>query len=443
MNFLQDDQVAIAYSDIGGMLEQVDSLFAGNDKENIHCLALVVENTVAHALLVLYLLSKKLNFMLLNGHVPVDDKIPFFCDVIVTVAAGTTDWPGNIRLTRNPGYRQGKSALQRHSGMVLFLSSGTSGQPKYVCYKQEDLLRNAGNCVKRFAMDHRSKVLVPVPVNHMYGMGVGLLPALLSGAGVCLINKNNVIKLLDRMTAIRPDVTLLTPAVIKMLLLLKKGVPSNGTHITAGEKLAVAVQKDFEDRFGPLYNLYGCTELGAIAVAGGDGVLQALEGVEVELRPAEKGQIWCRHNAGFTSYFDREGHPVGTITSMDAWYDTNDIGLPVTQRGFQVIGRSDNCINRYGFLVSLDEIATLLESLFTEINQAIVLETDTEEGLTAKVKAVCELSPGATLDVRAVKKLCQERAARQLIPDEFVFVTEMPRLPNGKPDRVSLHSRYR
>src|SRR5579859_7125730 len=392
-NILRDDTLTVPYSGIGELLEQLDRFFSDHDKKKICCVALITENTVAHALIILYLLREKLNFILLNGHAPVEDKIPFFCDIILTVApsvSGRHDWPGNLQLVHNPGHKRNRFAITRHSGSIFFLSSGTSGQAKYIYFKQQNLLRNANNCVKRFAIDDRSRVLVPVPVNHMYGMGVGLLPALLSGASICLIDKNNIVKLLDRISTFQPSVTLFTPAVIKMLLLLRNSVQKKGVYITAGEKLADQAYKDFEYRYGPLFNLYGCTELGAIAVSDADGNLKALEQVKVRISPAENGQIVCRHNAGFVSYLDRHGHRVPSQKEGQGWYRTNDIGMVTGDQGFRVIGRADHCTNRYGFLVSLDEVASLLESLFAEINQAIVLEGKKEKGLSTNLVAVCE-----------------------------------------------------
>ena len=142
-----------------------------------------MENTVAHALLVLYFLSEEINFFLLSVDSPVHNGVPAFCDRILTLVKGPHSGPlagRHIQMMPNPACHGAPMDLKPGSAGACFSSSGTSGRAKYICFRHIPLLRNAGNCLERFGINSASKVLIPVPVSHMFGLGVGLLPALLA-----------------------------------------------------------------------------------------------------------------------------------------------------------------------------------------------------------------------------------------------------------------------
>lgn len=435
-NSIADKTIRLTYDDINGVMERLDVFFAGQG--HIACLAMATENTVPGVLIILYLLSRQINVFLLPPQAPVDRSIPAFCDRILSVNADRPDHP----ILQDHAQYTGQGDMPG-SGAIFFASSGTTGTPKYVRFDGKNLLRNARNCMERFGVSAASKVLIPVPIGHMYGLGVGLLPALLSGASIRLIDRNNAIKLKEHLVTFRPDITLVTPTVIRMMLLLPKAQERHGTFITAGEKIADKDFQDFESAYGQLFNLYGCTELGAIATsptAGSksDGLLKPLAGVEVRID--KDGQVRCRHNAPFASYVDPQGHQLTPI--REEWHPTKDFGMAEEAGNFRVLGRMDHCVNRSGYLVSLDEVGSRLENLFQGIRQAIVLEAGVVKGLATKLIAICEVTGETVFDADAVRKICQERLNKQMIPDEFHFIREMPRLNNGKADRVLLNKRY-
>jgi acyl-coenzyme A synthetase/AMP-(fatty) acid ligase len=454
-NVLCDGDISVSYAAIPEILDELDVSFTQQHRSEICCVGVIMENTVAHALLVLYFLSEGINFFLLSVDSPVHNDIPAFCDRILTLVKDGDTGPlagRHMRMRPNPAYHGKPMDIRPGSACACFSSSGTSGRAKYICFRHLPLLRNAGNCLERFGINSASKILIPVPAGHMFGLGVGLLPALLAGASICLIEKNNIVKLLGKTAEFRPSVTLLTPAVIRMLLLLNKQSTSEGFYITAGEKISRQAYQDFEKAYGPLFNLYGCTEMGAIAVSSGsqndgeariEGFIKPLPHVEVRTGEAPAGQLLCRHNAGFETYINSEGMILVTPALADGWYATSDTGILEQERGFRVIGRMDHCVNRSGFLVSLDEIGMILEDKFMEIRQAVVFESEDENSLTTKLTAVCELAGGCLMEGNTARSVCKSIMNRYQVPDEFYFIRDMPRLGSGKPDRKFIIANYK
>lgn len=446
-NVICDEVSSLTYADISDKMRELDNTLGHITENNCVCIAVVMQNTVAHVIALLYLLSNKVNVFICSSNLGNGASIPTFCNKVLVNCAGLkTTIADRFVVEENPAYvANPASALKPKAGAVLFASSGTTGPAKYIHFDSARLIDNARKCAERFRLGANSRILVPVPVSHMYGMGVGLLPALLSGAALCLVDKNNILKLFDKLHEFKPDVTLITPAVAKMILLLDKRIPGHSIYISAGERLDQATRRRFCARYGHLINLYGSSELGAVATSAPDGeiadqeVLTALTGVEVIIDGLEKGEILCKHDSGFRQYIDKSG---GAITPRQEWHRTRDLGV-YCNNGFTVLGRTDNCINRSGYLISLEEIEHNLQNIFEEIERVVVLEIPDDEKMITRLVAVIQLTDDSQLDVVTLTSVTRQRINRYSQPDEFYIVASIPRLANGKPDRISLINNYK
>lgn len=430
-NIVCDEHGSIQYADIPEILSGIAAHF---QQGKIFCVGLPVQNNLMQAMVILYLLSEKINFFLLSGN----SAMPPFCDKIVTITGG------EIELSDNPDYVAKDRMIKAGSGAIFFSSSGTTGPVKYVYFKQEKLIQNAKNVINRFGFDNNSRILVPVPLGHAYGMGVGLLPGLVAGANICLIEKNNIVKLFAMLGGFRPGFTLINPTVCKMILLLDKSISSKTVYITAGEKIEEHIHQEFESKYGLLINLFGCSELGAIGTSSADdaqsrieGILTPMDGVEVII---SNDEIVCKHNAGFEHYVDKYGD---IDNAQNVFYRTRDRGADAGNGNFKVMGRIDNCVNRAGFLISLEEIESSLKELFAGLKQVVVFEASMQESLLTRLVAVCEIADRFEMDKTEVSRICKEKMKRYYVPDEFHFVQDLPRLGNGKPDRFFLKNNYK
>ncbi len=450
-NAINDEHSSITYAALSGILEQVDSFFENYKKNEMDCVGVCMQNSVLQAVVILYLMAEEINFFLYSSNSVTDKSIPFFCDTILTADTDGLNVMASLSLQPNPGFVKEQAVQPAGAGYVFFASSGSSGPAKYVCYKGSNLINNAKKCVNRFSFHAASRVLVTVPVNHMYGLGAGLLPALIAGAAVRLIEKNNVIKLFTHIAAFKPHTTLITPAITKMILILNKDLSGCRRYITAGEKTDAHTHRNFESRYGTLINLYGCTELGAIATSlPGDvhaesrvmGAVYPLEGVQIMINEGLYSEILVQHDAGFEGYVNREGKIVLPEFTSEGYYRTKDAGNETRQNGFIVSGRIDNCVNRSGFIVSLDEVEAKLKSLFDNFRQVIVFEGESVNGVTPRLMAMCEITDELIPDEKLVKATCNSNMGRYAVPEEFIFVQEMPRLHNGKADRLFIKKNY-
>lgn len=453
-SILCDDRHRLSYAALKEAVDHLSIFFLSIKKEEAYCLGIALKNEIPHVAILLALLKTGQNFYLIP---PNSDpkKIPDFCDKILAFK-DSEKWEVDrlsqwIELNPNPSFTNKCSNIAPRKGAIFLSTSGTSGNPKFVYFQSWKLIENARNVAKRFYLASHHHVLVPVPIYHMYGLGVGLLPSILSGSSICLISNNNIVKLLDKSRQFKPHVTLLTPTTCNMLLMLDKDIHRSHMYITAGAKINKHSHLKFETRFGQLINLYGCTELGAIATSGLAysqaerlaGLVSPLPSVRMQVKTPDKGEIIAKHPAGFEYYIDKKGRKMPTDTLDADEYKTRDLGEEISPNKFKILGRIDNCVNRNGFLVSLQEVESLMEEVLEETQQIVVIEQQGQNVMGSQLLAICELKEGKSLDTHKAKKRCQTKMKRFLIPDSFIFLPKIPRLNNGKPNRNTLKETYR
>jgi acyl-coenzyme A synthetase/AMP-(fatty) acid ligase len=258
------------------------------------CIMFRSGNDVGSSVLLAYLIKRKINFFVQGNYNQVSSQsdIPSFCDRVLTLARGyePDSLENAIVLEVNRDCVR-CDLLNPLSGYVIFASSGTTGSRKYICFSSTKLLLNASKIVDRFGLSGLSKVLIPVPISHSYGFKVGLLPSMIAGATLRVIDRNNIVKLIGAINDFQPDIVLLTPTLCKMMQVMDVKNKKKALFISAGDKLNEQLYRSFELKFGTLLNLYGCTELGAMAISSEDerdddrmtGAIKPLKGVNIQL----------------------------------------------------------------------------------------------------------------------------------------------------------------
>ena len=359
--------------------------------------------------------------------------------------------PGTyLRIEPNPGYKV-ETVIPGSGGRIFLKTSGSTAAPKLVMHAHEKFVRNAAHCIERFEIVPADRLLIPVPVYHMYGLGAGLIPGVIAGAAIELLEKTNIVTYLDREKQTGPTVSFLTPVLCDMLTRTRKSAYGYRLVVTAGDRITPAVFEGFETRFGKLVNLYGSTELGAIATSRLDdplslrsqGIIETMPGVVIDFIGKAAGsdleqvsEIRCSHEYGFDAYVDHQGRQTGPETVKP--FKTRDLGKPVAPHRFRVAGRTGNSVNRNGILVAFAEVETLMEQGIEEIAHAVVTVSEDDGSRGKKMIAWCQLKPQAAAGSKEIRSRCFDILLRHMIPDEINIIPGIPRLPNGKFDRKKL-----
>ncbi len=481
---INDGKYQCTYGQLAGIFFKIERFFAEAKVNTEECCVMRCGNTVPEAIMVLWMLYSKRDLLLLpcTGAKPPaasndskanpDADLPEFCKHKLSLIAGPgapetainlNEPDSYFRLTPSSNYKR-DADLPTGPGNLFLRTSGSTANPKLVVHSNEKLAGNAANCVQGLELQSSDRIIIPVPIYHMYGLGAGFLPGVAKGASICLVANANVIRYMDSEKQFNPNVAFITPILGEMLLKIRKRPHHYRLVVTAGDKINQTTFENFEKKFGRLINLYGSTELGAIATSPltapletrSNGIIEPLSQVEIRLKPPEAkenesaidngdmSEIICSHSFGLEAYVDKRGTIISRPKDIQ-WFQTKDLGKKIDNNNtdknhgqtFKVMGRTNNSINRNGILVAFSEVESIMERHIPELQQVLLLAKDEENCRGEKLVACCQPSPKKEITPREIRSQCFHIMMRHMVPDEVV-VTEIPRLPNGKLDRKKM-----
>jgi acyl-coenzyme A synthetase/AMP-(fatty) acid ligase len=328
------------------------------------------------------------------------------------------------------------------------------GVSKIVVHDQRRFLANSRNCLEQYQFNSSSRVLIPVPIAHSYGLGTAFLPAVMVGASIELQEKTNLLRYLDRERHFRPTLAFATPSLCKMLMEGFRSVRTTyQAFVVSTQHFNAEDFRAFDDRVGGvLINQYGNTEMCATAACSlGDEqterattIGRPMPGVELKIGTLESecttsgyvGELQCKHPFGFEGYIDQRGEWLLRM-GAEAWYSTGDIARSAPKGSLVLLGRSDACVNRSGYLVLLTDIEEIMNGFENVSDTAVVVgKRETLQG--HYVVAFCVPRMNAQLNADQIRRHCFDLLPRFAVPDEVRLIDTLPTLPSGKIDSQAL-----
>lgn len=449
VNVLTDGHLSCSYQDISGVFAQLTAYFVKNGIRPQDCVVLECENSLPAALVLLFLLEHNYSFLLAKEENS-SQTPPAFCRYQLQINAVSLEPETFLTVTELPGVASRQIA---GAPTVYLRSSGSTGEPKIIAHSQEKLGHNSLKCVERLGFNAQTRMALPVPISHLFGLGAGFLPAVLVGAAVDLQKGANIIRYLQREKAFNPNTVLMTPVFCETLVKGRKTPRAYCLTVIAGDCLRTETFSAYESLFGCVVQLYGSTEMGAMAVGNPEdsaavrsqyiGLPMAdvqfkLDKSSAELNPddAESGELNCLRQYGFTMCVNQQGETVNLPQlAEDGWFATRDLARISEQGYLKVLGRCDHSVKRDGLLVLFADVETALLSIAGVKAAAVVAHGESLRG--KGLIAYCVVEDEA-LNAEIIRSRCFDLLPRRAIPDQVMIIDNMPVLGNGKIDRLSL-----
>ncbi len=416
--------------------------------------------------------------------IPVDAGLGAMAALIAVLETGTRaaliprpakgdlpDWPrfcDAVMLPPEPGQPiealtfqfqdAGEDPARGQTGRIWLRSSGTTGTPKWVMHDTPALYANSHAAGVRLGLTAQDRVLIPVPMNHMFGFGAALLPSLLVGAAIRIAARGNPLVIFQAQRSFEPTAIFLVPSQCRSVMALGRKAGRARLIVVAGDRLSASEAAAFEADHGTVVNLYGSTEMGVISAGQPEGpaalrhltagplvgnVQLALE-PQRDPDPAAEGAVALRivHGAGCQGYCDAD---TGALTqpASDLWPTGDLIRLhdaPIAGEApwIEVMGRADHAVNRDGLLVHLGQIEGVLARAAGVALSAVVAAGVSRRGVgLAAFVTVGRMGSGTPDDLLAH---CRAHLPARAVPDRLHVLAEMPMLPSGKVDRRRLVS---
>ena len=125
-----------------------------------------------------------------------------------------------------------------------------------------------------------------------------------------------------------------------------------------------------------------------------------------------------------------------TNDPVERIYKTGDLGRRMVDGVLEFVGRIDHQVKVRGIRVELQEIEAALHT-HAGIKENVVTARQDEPN-NQRIVAYVVPAEGRTLSVEALRAFLAARIPEFMIPSTFVMMDSLPRLPNGKLDRLDL-----
>jgi acyl-CoA synthetase (AMP-forming)/AMP-acid ligase II len=315
----------------------------------------------------------------------------------------------------------------RKAGRIVVMTSGSTGAAKSIARHPTltTMLPVVAGLLRALPLRMHAPAISAIPLYHGYGLAVMAL-ALTFGAPLYVARRCDIAPLLARLAQGAPPAVLVSiPTLLgRWLTAAESSLPPLAAVITGSAPLL--------DRVGPcLFNLYGSTEAGIIALATPQELLEA---------PGTVGQPLLGNQvriAPETSEIQVQG-PLVVAPPGNPWYGTGDVGRLDGHGRLFVCGRLDALLVSGGENVYPHETESALLD-HPEVSDVAIVTVDDPDFGQAMVAWVVP-SPGSTLDGQALREWLRQRLERCKLPREIKMATGIPRNGLGKVDQVALRA---
>ena len=236
---------------------------------------------------------------------------------------------------------------------AIFFTSGTTGEPTGALKSEENISKELEVLKNLFAPYNFERVIVTVPLIHIYGYLAGVMLPKALNADVILKEEFIPHELLN-LAEEKRTLCITNPVFLKVLNKLKiDGNYSNITFLSSTGKLDADIAKSLCEKIGcKIYQLFGSTETGGIAYKIDDEELwRPLSGVEIKAVDKKLSV-----ESDYISDYIIESE----LQKLDKPFLTTDI-IEIVDDSFRLLGRESEIIKISGKRISILEVESLLE----------------------------------------------------------------------------------
>ena len=339
---------------------------------------------------------------------------------------------------------------------LLLHTSGTTSRPKLVPLSQRNICASAHHIGRTLQLHPHDRCLNVMPLFHIHGLMAAVLASVCAGASVYCTPGFNAMRFYGWFQEAEPTWYTAVPTMHQAIL---GRAPAHRNVIAAGTlrfirsssaPLPPQVMAELEKTFDvPVVEAYAMTEAahqmtcnplpparriaGSVGPAAGPQV--AIMDASGTLLPAgQVGEVVIRGPNVTAGY---ENNPQANAECFtNGYFRTGDQGVLNAEGYLRLTGRLKELINRGGEKISPREVDEVILD-HPSVAQVVTFAMPHAK-LGEEVAAAVVLAEGAQVTERDLKAFSRQRLAPFKVPRQIVFVSQIPKGPTGKLQRIGL-----
>ncbi len=341
-----------------------------------------------------------------------------------------------------------KEKSNSKSNEVILFTSGSESKPKGVILTHDNLYANIKQAMTFIDFTQKDKLFNALPMFHSFGLTIGTFLPILSGLELFLYPSPLHSKVIPEVSYRFKSTILLGTSTF----LHNWGKQAHRydffsvRYIFAG---AEAVKQEVRDLWfkkfqKPIFEGYGATEASPIVSINSplfhkDGsVGQILPGIEYKIEKVDGiedgGNLFIKGPNVMKGYLI---HGKGFVPAEE-WYNTGDV-VSIDSEGYIFIkSRLKRFAKIAGEMVSLNKVEELAGKYFNSPEFAAINVPDVRKG-----EKIVVFTTNEELDIKELRRFITEQGLSALLaPAEMRVIKDIPALPTGKTNYISLKEKY-
>lgn len=380
------------------------------------------------------------------------------CKAYSTTISEATQWNVKVDYERPDG-----KAISE-----IIFTTGTTGRPKGAMHSVDGITCNTSNTVNGIGMLPTDRILLPLPLNHSFGMRV-LRSALEVGA--CVVLQSGAVfsdALIGSIEKFDCNAMACVSATMETVLkeIGEEKLSQAFSKLRYIEFSAGAVPKSMREKLVQLlpntdiHNTWGSSESGGCLFLNVhkhpekiSAVGKALEHITLAIYSDDTesfiegtgkdviGRLAIKGEMIFKGYWGQED--IYKQSVKDGWLITNDLVWRDDDDYYYILGRADDVINIGGEKVAPSEIENALFN-FEGLNGCACIGVPDKEGVLGEVPLLLySVKEGSNIDVEKLKQTISAKVGVYKTPKKFVEVVSIPKNYMKKTDYKLLKKLYK